>query len=275
MSDRRVRRRSSALERDLARLADGTLKGPRRELLGRLLDRSPELQRRLDDQRRARTAVRSAAARERAPLPLRMRYRTLTPRRSRFSLTPGRLGLGPRPRLGLRSGLGLAGSLAALAAILVVLATGPAGPTVALAATVATRPAVASVGEPREDSVRLPGVRAAGLPFPYWEDRFGWRATGARTDRIDGRALTTVFYRNGAERVAYTIVSGRPLAPGTSSVRTLTRARTELGILSTTSGRHIVTWTRRGHTCVLSGRGVPLKALLELAAWRADGQIPY
>ncbi len=265
MSDRLLRRRSSALERDLARLADGTLVGPRRELLGRLLDGSPELRRRLDEQRRARTAVRSSAAREHAPLALRVRHHRLTTHRSRRSLVPGRLGLG----------LGLAGMLAALAAIVGLASTGPAAPTVALAATVAARPAVASVGQPPDDSVRLPGVRAAGLPFPYWEDRFGWRATGARTDRIDGRAMTTVFYRRGGRQIAYTIVSGRPLAPGTSPVRTLTRARTELAIFSTIPGQHIVTWMRRGHTCVLSGQNAPLNALLELASWRAHGQIPY
>jgi hypothetical protein len=265
MSDRRVRRRSSALERDLARLADGTLQGRRRELLGRLLDRSPELQRRLEEQRRARAAVRSSAARERAPFALRVRHRALTVR-------PGR---GAGSGLRLRLGLGLAGSLAALAAILALLTSGPAGPTVALAATVATRPAVARVSEPPDDSVRLPRLRAAGLPFPYWEDRFGWRATGARTDRIDGRVMTTVFYAKGSGRIAYTIVSGRPLAPGASPVRTLTLARTELATFKSDGGQHIVTWTRRGHTCVLSGRDVPVKALLELAAWRAHGQIPY
>lgn len=267
MSDRRVRRRSSALERDLVRLADGTLHGPRRELLNRLLDRSPELQRRLDEQRRARIAVRTSAARERAPLALRVHHRALTARRDRRSP--------PLSRLGLRLGLGLAGTLAALAAILALLATGPAGPTVALAATVAARPAVASVGEPPDDSVRLPGVRAAGLPFPYWEDHFGWRATGSRTDRIDGRAMTTVFYRNGAKRIAYTIVSGRPLPPGAGPVRTLSRARTELSTFSTATGQRVVTWMRRGHTCVLSGQSVSLNALLELASWRAHGQIPY
>ena len=87
--------------------------------------------------------------------------------------------------------------------------------------------------------------------------------------------MTTVFYRNGAKRIAYTIVSGRSLSPGTSPVRTLTLARTELTTFSTTGEQHIVTWTRRGHTCVLSGQGVPLKALLKLATWRAHGQIPY
>jgi hypothetical protein len=265
MRDRLVPRRSSALERDLARLADGTLSGPRRELLGRMLARSPELQRRLDDQRRALGAVRSSAERERAPLALRMRHRALRATRDRHSATPRWLGVA------------VAGALAALAVMVGVAATGQAGPTVALAATLATRPVVAHVAEPPDDSVRLPGLHAAGaggLPFPYWEDRFGWRATGARIDRLDGRAMTTVFYRRGAERVAYTIVAGKPLALGAGTTR-LTRARTELATFETGGGQRVVTWLRRGHTCVLSGRGVPLRALVELASWRAHGQIPY
>jgi hypothetical protein len=265
MSDRRVRRRSSALERDLARLADGTLVGPRRELLNRLLDGSPELQRRLDEQRRARTAVRSSAARERAPLALRTRHHGLTTR-ARQPLRAQRWLLGP----------GLAGTLAALAAIIALAATGPAAPTVALAATVATRPAVATVAEPADGSVTLPRLRAAGaggLPFPYWEDRFGWHAIGARADRVDGRELTTVFYRRRSQRIAYTIVSGRPLPAG-APTRALALRHLRLTLL-TSRPQLVLTWLRRGHTCVVSGRDVPLQAVLELATWRAHGRIPY
>jgi hypothetical protein len=32
---------------------------------------------------------------------------------------------------------------------------------------------------------------------------------------------------------------------------------------------------RRGHTCVLSGVGVPGRVLVRLAAWRGNGTIPY
>ena len=32
-----------------------------------------------------------------------------------------------------------------------------------------------------------------GVAFPYWEDHFGWSSVGARTDRVAGRAITTVF----------------------------------------------------------------------------------
>jgi hypothetical protein len=103
----------------------------------------------------------------------------------------------------------------------------------------------------------------SGLPFPYWEDRFDWRAAGARTDHLAGRVATTVFYRRGAQRVAYTIVSGQPLAAPASHAA--------LSI----AGRQVVTWLRRGNTCVLSGRGVPVAELVRLAAWRGHGRIPY
>jgi hypothetical protein len=39
--------------------------------------------------------------------------------------------------------------------------------------------------------------------------------------------------------------------------------------------RRVVTWKRRGHTCVLSGTGVSVAALSKLAAWRSHGAIPY
>jgi hypothetical protein len=117
-------------------------------------------------------------------------------------------------------------------------------------------------------------VQAAGLPFPYWEDRFGWHAAGARTDRLDGRQLTTVFYRRGAERIAYTIVSGNSLAPA-QAARTTVRAGTMLASMWS-HGRPVVTWLRQGHTCVLSGgRGVSFSALTRLAGWRSHGEIPF
>ncbi len=50
-----------------------------------------------------------------------------------------------------------------------------------------------------------------GVSFPYWEDRFGWRSTGSRTDHVGARAVTTVFYVTGhGRRVGYAIVAGSP-----------------------------------------------------------------
>jgi hypothetical protein len=251
--------RLASVERDLARLADGTLEPAERERVERLVAGSAELQARLREQRYAVAAARSVVQRERAPLTLRMHRRTLAaPPRSRA------------PMLGLAA-IGVAG---ALVWTVVALRGSQVGLTVAQAATLAARPATMPVREPRNDGVTIPGLRAAGLPFPYWEDRFNWHAAGARTDRLDGRLETTVFYRRDGESVAYTIVSGGSL-PSASGARPLVRAGTMLAIYPTTRGERVVTWLRHGHTCVLSGRGVPLQALLKLAVWRGRGRIPF
>ncbi|HSC03153.1 MAG TPA: hypothetical protein VLC49_07530 [Solirubrobacteraceae bacterium] len=253
--------KSSQIERDLARLADGTLQGRRRGRLEQLVARSPELRARLCAQRRAIAATRSLAELERAPLALHTQYRALIS--------------GRRRRRAPAAGLGLAAAAGALAWTIAALGGGQAALTVAQAATIAFRPATTAVAEPAsDDHVALPGVQAAGMPFPYWEDRFGWHAAGARTDRLDGRELTTVFYRRGAERIAYTIVSGDSLPPA-QATRTTVRAGTVLAE-SWSRGRPVVTWLRQGHTCVLSGdRGVPLGALAKLAGWRSHGELPF
>jgi len=250
-------RHPRATERDLARLADGTLDPSRREAVERSVAGSGELQSRLRDQRRAVDAVRAHGG-EPAPLALRLRRPALA--------VPAR----HRPRL---LGVGIAGALGALVWALAAIGGGQAGLTVADAATLAARPAIARVPEPPDDHATLPHIRAAGLPFPYWEDRFGWKATGVRNDDVDGRSLTTVFYRSHGRRIAYTIVPGTrlPAAPGAETIR-----RSGIVVHAYTDDRRlIVTWLRRGHTCVLSGTGVPLDTLLELAVWRSHGAVPY
>ncbi len=252
-------RGGASIDRDLARLADGTLDTARRERIADLVAASPELQARLREQRRAVAAARSIARRERAPVTLRIQHTALLSRKRHRA-----------PALGL----GLAGVAGAMVWTLAALGGGQATLTVAQAATIAVRPATAAVAEPPEDQVTLPRVQAAGLAFPYWEDRFGWHATGTRTDRVDGRVLMTVFYRRGAERIAYTIVPGEALPPAADAGTTV-RGGTVLAS-SSTGGRPVVTWLRQGHTCVLSGaRGVPMSALLALAGWQAHGRIRY
>ncbi|MBV9803229.1 MAG: hypothetical protein JO130_08575 [Solirubrobacterales bacterium] len=231
-------RTPASIERDLTRLADGTLDASRREPLERLLTASPDLRADLREQRRAVAALRAAGRFEQAPVAVRVHHRALA---------------GRARRRGPTRTVGLVGATAALLWAVVSLSGGQAALTVAQAATIAVRPVTASVAEPRDGQTALPGVRAAGLTFPYWGDRFGWRATGMRTDRLDGRPLTTVFYRRGAASIAYTIVAG-PALPARLTTWT-------------DGGRTIVTWTRRGHTCVLSGRGIPARELQRLAAW--------
>ena len=243
--------RRSTIERDLTRLADGTLDPSKRERVERLIASSPELQARLQEQRRAVAATRTVAQRERAPLDLHLRRRLLAP-------PPVRR----RPAFAVALAAGVAG---AIVWTLAAVGGGGAGLTVAQAATLATRPPVVAVMEPRDGQVTLPHLSAAGLPFPYWEDRFDWRAVGARTDRVGGRIATTVFYRRGGQTIAYTIVAGQAL-PGATHARIATLSTAQF---------HVVTWLRRGHTCVLSGRGMPFAALVRLAAWRGHGRIPY
>jgi hypothetical protein len=250
----------ASLERDLARLADGTLRGRRRARLERLVANSTQLQARLNDQRRALAATRSLARLERAPLALHAQYGALVTRRRRRAPA---------------GALGLAGAAGALAWTIAALGGGQAALTVAQAAAIAVRPATTIVAEPAsDDHVALPGVQAEGMPFPYWEDRFGWHATGERTDRLAGRMLTTVFYRRGPERIAYTIVSGSALAP-VAAAHTTTRGGTVLAD-TWSGGRPVVTWLRLGHTCVLSGGpGVSFRALTRLAGWRSHGELPF
>ena len=251
-------RHPRASERDLARLADGTLDSSRREAVERSVAASGELQSRLRDQRRAIDAVRAHTV-EPAPLALRIRRRALAPTRGR----------GRSPLFALA----LSGAVGALVWALAAVGGGQAGLTVADAATLAARPATAAVREPPDDHATLPRLRAAGLPFPYWEDHFGWKATGVRADDIDGRVLTTVFYRSDGRRIAYTIVPGTRL-PAVPRANTIIRSGVVVHV-SRDNRRLIVTWLRRGHTCVLSGVDVPLATLTALAAWRSHGAVPY
>jgi hypothetical protein len=82
-----------------------------------------------------------------------------------------------------------------------------------------------------------------------------------------------VFYRRGPRLIAYTIVAGKPL-PAVSGALSAVRAGITL-TYSTLDGRQVVSWLRRGHTCVLSARGMSLDALTALAVWRGLGGIPY
>jgi hypothetical protein len=160
-----------------------------------------------------------------------------------------------------------------VAVLVVTLGGGVSAPTVAQAAVLATRPVVAPAPPQRTHTPILTGAGPAGLPFPYWDDRFGFHAVGVRHDRFAGRPATTVFYRSGSQRVAYTIVGGAPLSFGAPTHRTNYQGT---GVWTLDAhGMHVATWLRRGHSCVLSGRNVPASLLVSLASWRGDGQIPY
>lgn len=244
-------------ERELAALADGSLTGSDRARVEALVADSPMLQAVVREQRDARDAIHRAAV----PAPTELRARVA---RARPMAATRR----SRPFV---SALASAGVLAAVAAV--VLATiGSSEPTVAQAASLALRAPMAAAPTGNRGAL-LPQVRADGLPFPYWEDRFGWHASGVRSDSLAGRSATTVFYRHAGMLAGYTVVSGRALAaPADSRVTVRDGVRIEVFRVG---GRTAVTWLRRGHTCVLSGVGVPATALVRLAAWRGRGTIPY
>jgi hypothetical protein len=137
----------------------------------------------------------------------------------------------------------------------------------ALAARVATQrtpPAVA--GHPE-----LLARDVDGVAFPEWGEKFGWHASGARTDEIAGRRAVTVFYRHMEHRIGYTIVSGPPLEVPADAHRMRVNG---VDLAMYRDGERTVTvFERGGHTCVLAGHVIHHDTMPKLASWRADGAI--
>ncbi len=200
----------------------------------------------------------AARARDRSPDRLRSSVEALTsarPARRRSSI----LGLaGSMPGLA-RARFPIAGGAAALVAVVVALvvalaAPGPGGPTVAAAAALANRgPASVAPSLDPADRTRL-ALSVGNLSFPSWSTGYASTATGARFDRLDGRAVATVYYEISGTRVAYSIVGAPALASPSRWARSWTAPygfRT-----SRERGRTTVAWTEAGHTCIVSAVGV-------------------
>jgi hypothetical protein len=192
----------------------------------------------------------------------------------------GRMGRGARSGTPVGAlGGRLRGTLAAMAvaAVLgaaVALLTGggshpparPEGPSMNAAARLTL--SAATTGAPRESTAHAAQLNVAvdGVAFPYWKERFGWRATGTRTDTVGGRSVTTVFYSGPrGKRIGYAIVGGTPAA--TTSGGALVRHRGVAYRLQQIGSVPVVTWQREGRLCVLSGRGVSGATLVRLASW--------
>jgi hypothetical protein len=244
---------------DLAAAADGTLPPARRRELEAMADRDPALAAALDDQRRALTLIRGAAAEVRAPLPLRERLEADRRRLAR-----------PRARRRWFS-VATAGALAAAVLLAVVLAS-PSGPTLDEAAAFGSQPPTAPAPEAEG---KLLAAEQDGVAFPEWDAKFGWEATGTRTGEIDGREATTVYYENDEGRtLAYTIVGGDAL-DWPEDARTVEVEGTRIDLFRAGGGRPAATWWRDGHSCVLSGEGVPDAKLAELAGWKGMGAVAF
>jgi hypothetical protein len=222
----------------------------------------PQVERELAE--RGRALVAAAVAETSAPLGLRERIESDRER--------------ARP-LTRRRWLGLAGSLAAVAAAaataIVISLGGTSAPGVL--ATVQLAGKGPALPAPKHDAAHPALLRAQiqGLPFPDWNAKFKWRASGARRDEIKGRDATTVYYdgETGA-RLAYTILGGSAIDPPEGS-RTVRVRGTVLHVLNRGDQR-VVVWDRAGHTCVMTApAAVPEERLLDLAAWDSGGDVPF
>jgi hypothetical protein len=203
----------------------------------------------------------------RAPDELRHRIDTLIDEHSAHaSRRPFRAWIG-----GGQPALRLAGVGAILVVALVLIIGLPGGGSTALSLREASALTLspATMGAPAENPRRRTELVAGvdGVAFPDWEHALGWRATGARIDRIGGRSVRTVFYANDrGQRIGYAIVAGTP-APAVGDGGVVTwRTGTDYRMLSA-RGAQVVVWQRDGRLCVLSGRGVSAVTLLALASW--------
>jgi hypothetical protein len=184
-------------------------------------------------------------------------------RRRAGGSTARSFGAGPR--------LAAAGTIAAvLAAVAIAVGLsggGSSAPTLSQASALTLREATAAA--PAESARNHAELAATvdGVSFPYWGGRFGWRSTGARTDHVAGRTVTTIFYANRrGQRVGYAIVSGAAPKHSHGGARATWRDGSPYWLLSR-NGVKVVTWLRDGHLCVVSGRGVSSATLLHLASW--------
>jgi hypothetical protein len=218
-----------------------------------------------DEQRHVAELVRSFDAP--APESLHRRVESLVAagrRGPRFTRRAGRRRPFSRP-LGLAGAGALAAAVVAIA-IAVGLGGGSSAPSLRQAAAPTLR--AATLPAPPESGAHHAQLAAAvdGVPFPYWGERFGWRTTGARSDRIDGRMVTTVFYADAdGARIGYAILAGTP-APRLGGGVVARRHGVPYRLLNV-NGAATVTWLRDGRLCVVSGHGVSSATLLRLASW--------
>jgi anti-sigma factor RsiW len=256
-------------EADLVAFVDGRLDAERRARVEARAARDPAYKAALLHQQVGRNAVAAAAEATGAPLALKTRVEEMGAARGRRE---GKRGPSARTRLGgIRwpaAGV-VAGAVAAVLATIVLVGGGPGVEDVAAAAE---RPASANVA-PVPPAAKLLHEHVADVAFPNYLGKFGWKAVGTRTDEIKGRATRTVFYEKGGRRLAYTVVSGAALERPGDAVKHQ-REGTVLWAYGE-GGRDIVTWRRRGHTCVLSATGVPRAELLALAGWKGKGAVAF
>ena len=252
----------------LVAYVDGQLDAERRAGVEARAASDPSYAAALALQQHGRDAIFTAAESTGAPLALRTRVEGLATHGRRHGVRRPQA----RTRLGgIRwPGAGLvAGALAVVLGALVLVGGGPGIEDVAAAAV---RPPTAAIG-PVPAGSKVLDQRIGKVVFPNYLAKFGWKATGTRTDEIGGRKTRTVFYEKGGKQIAYTVVAGDALSqPGDAS--RATREGITLRALKA-DGREVVTWRRHGQTCVLSSKDVGREELLTLAAWKGMGAVTF
>jgi hypothetical protein len=156
-----------------------------------------------------------------------------------------------RPRLRPVLAAGVAAAVALVLAVVLTL-SGPRGASIADAAQLSSLPS------------ERPAPRSfAGVTYPDWSNRFAWFELGGRSDELNGRTTTTVFYRHTHHRIGYTVISGKTIEPPDDAdvlnVKGLELHRFRLG------EQDVVTFERNGRTCVLSGKVHDPDTLVKLA----------
>lgn len=227
-------------------------------------DSTPQLD---EHERWITTVLAEARARDRAPSELRARLaeqersagRGRTGRqptvRRRAWVGP-LIGSGPigRGAGAISWGTGAFGLAAVLLVLVLALPSGtPGAPSLSQAAALATRgPAGPAPAADPTDPTRLE-LRVGTLAFPTWSARQVTGIAGARTDRLRNRRVVTVYYNVSGRLVAYSIVATPTLSvPHSQTVD----SRGYWFHILRHGGRTIVTWTERGHTCIVSAAGV-------------------
>lgn len=207
-------------------------------------------------------AIQAAARTVQAPAPLRAR---IAEERLRTGGRAGARGRRTFRPAALAAGLAVA-ALALTLALGGLPGAGTPAPSVDGAVALAlSRP---TAPPPAVDGTNEAALRASvgGVAFPnYRWSLKQWRTTGARDDRLDGRAAKTVVYRGPAGDVGYTIVDGKPLDEP-SGARIVNRDGVRLAVLQR-DGATVVTWRRGGHTCVLASRKAGADQLIRFATW--------
>jgi hypothetical protein len=221
---------------------------------------------------RHRRVVQALQSGPRAPERL---HRSIERLEAEAARRPARRWTPPARSATLRPALATAGVAIVLAVVLAVTLPldGPSEPTVPEAAELSLRPATEPA--PHESPRRPELLRRsfAGVSYPAWSERFGWRATGARSDELDDRATETVFYEHTHHRIGYTVISGAPIEPP-ADAEVLTVAGIELHRFRL--GRQdVVTFERGGRTCVLSGAVHDPDTLVKLASWEGKGSVSF